>query len=92
MTVIDREDLIRNCVLGLQKLDGHKLHAANACIDALLAIGPNATAVMVGIAKRLTAGTEYGDFEVNKRWVAETSEELLDAVVYLTVKTMGLTR
>lgn len=49
-------------------------------------LGPNAKLILLQVAKRLDKGREHGDWQTIKslNLYKETSEELLDAIVYLT--------
>lgn len=49
-------------------------------------LGPNAQRILLRIAQRLAAGTEYGDFEQRKDWDREAQEEAIDMAVYLAAK------
>lgn len=67
--------------------------AGEAKLSELIAawegIGPNARRLLVAVAGRLVKGaSEHGDFDPTqpRNWLAETADELLDAVVYLTVQ------
>lgn len=53
-------------------------------------LGPNATQILLAVARRLDVGRAHGDFTDRRDWDKESSEELLDFVVYQTAKMMGL--
>jgi len=49
-------------------------------------LGPNAQRILLRVAQRLAAGTEYGDFTQGKDWDREAQEEAIDMAVYLAAK------
>jgi hypothetical protein len=66
-------------------------HPAARLIAASAQLGPRAMVVLASVAERLAKGArEHGDFAPDQRrnWDKETSEELLDGLVYQTVKAL----
>lgn len=51
-------------------------------------LGPNAKLILLQIARRLDKGREHGDWQEmpNLNMFKEATEELLDAIVYLTAE------
>lgn len=71
--------------------DDVKAHTVARIDTAAKELGPRALGILASIAERLAMGAkQYGDFDDKPRdWLAETVEEQLDSVVYLT---MALTK
>lgn len=72
--------------------DDVKAHTVARIDTAAKELGPRALGILASIAERLAMGakTYGGDFDDKPRdWLAETVEEQLDSVVYLT---MALTK
>lgn len=95
MLVIDREDIIKQCILRLQSLDPIRLRYAMTCLEALLRCGPNAAETQAEIASRLLVGADRypeDDFTTDRDWNQEAAEEALDETVYRTREAIRLRR